>query len=49
MIQIGSSIYGQKNEEKVAPVTPQMNIPFRVDLTPRGHRVIHRRAYLQHF
>ena len=40
MIQIGSSIYGQKSESRTAPITPQMNIPFRVDLIGSGYRVI---------
>ncbi len=40
MIQIGSSIYGQKNDENTAPITPHMDVPFRVDLIGAGYKVI---------
>ena len=40
MIQIGSSIYGQKNDERTAAITPNMDIPFRVDLIDKGYRVV---------
>ena len=40
MIQIGSSIYGQKtSDEKVKP-PPRAEIPFRLDITPAGHNIV---------
>ncbi|MCB0390526.1 MAG: biopolymer transporter ExbD [Bdellovibrionales bacterium] len=40
MIQIGSSVYGQRtSDEKVEP-PPKAEIPFRLDVLPSGHRVI---------
>ncbi len=40
MIQIGSSIYGQKNDTQIAPITPDLDVPFRIDLIKSGYRVI---------
>ncbi len=40
MIQIGSSIYGKKNEDKQAEPPPKVEIPFRLDVMSTGYRVI---------
>jgi len=40
MIQIGSSIYGQKTSEEVAPPTPKMEIPLRIDIKDYGYRLV---------
>lgn len=40
MIQLGSSIYGKKTALETAPPPPRAEIPFRVDVTETGHRVI---------
>src|SRR3954469_1860136 len=41
MIQIGSSIYGKKNnpDEKVEP-PPKAEVPFRLDVRGDGYRII---------
>lgn len=41
MIQIGSSIYGKKqqDQEEVKP-PPRAEIPFRVDVMPEGYRIV---------
>lgn len=39
MIQVGSSIYGKRTQEKVAP-PPQDSIVFRLDVLTSGHRVV---------
>jgi biopolymer transport protein TolR len=40
MIQIGSSIYGKKNEDDQAEPPPKVEIPFRLDVMNTGYRVI---------
>lgn len=40
MIQIGSSIYGKKSEDKQAEPPPKAEIPFRLDVLRNGYRVI---------
>lgn len=40
MIQIGSSIYGKRTEDKPSEPPPRAEIPFRLDIKPEGHRVI---------
>ncbi len=40
MIQIGSSIYGKKNQDQKAEPPPRAEVLFRVDIKPFGHRVI---------
>lgn len=40
MIQIGSSIYGKKSEDKQAEPPPKVEIPFRLDVLKTGYRVI---------
>ncbi len=39
MIQIGSSIYGQKNKDVSAQPPPRAEIPFRIDIKPLGYNV----------
>lgn len=39
MIQIGSSIYGQKNSAEELKPPPRAEIPFRVDVRNDGYRV----------
>lgn len=40
MIQIGSSIYGKKTTDEVAPPTPKLEIPLRVDIKDYGYRLV---------
>ena len=40
MIQMGSSIYGQKTSDDIAPPTPKMEIPLRVDIKDYGYRLV---------
>ncbi|MBX3021526.1 MAG: biopolymer transporter ExbD [Bdellovibrionales bacterium] len=40
MIQIGSSIYGQKTSEEKAEPDKRAEIPFRLDVLKDGYRVI---------
>lgn len=40
MIQIGSSIYGQKTSEEKAEPPKRAEIPFRLDVLKDGYRVI---------
>ena len=40
MIQIGSSIYGQKTSEKDVEPPPRAEIPFRLDVTRSGHNIL---------
>lgn len=39
MIQIGSSIYGKKNNDDKNPPPPMAEIPFRVDVRHEGYRI----------
>lgn len=39
MIQIGSSIYGQKTSDEEVKPPPRAEIPFRLDITPFGHNI----------
>ena len=39
MIQLGSSLYGKKNQE-VAKPPPRAEIPFRIDIQDFGYRVV---------
>lgn len=39
MIQIGSSIYGQKTDREQTKPPPRAEIPFRVDVRSDGYRV----------
>ena len=40
MIQISSSIYGQKSEQEPVMPPPRIEIPFRVDVKSKGYRVV---------
>lgn len=40
MIQLGSSVYGKKNSDTITAQPPKVDIAFRVDVTPNGHRVV---------
>ena len=41
MIQLGTSIYSKKiDDQEPAPVTPNMNIAFRVDVLAGGYKVV---------
>ncbi len=40
MIQIGSSVYGKKSSLDPIEVPPRAEIAFRLDVLPRGYRVI---------
>ena len=40
MIQIGSSIYGQKTSDKDVEPPPRAEIPFRLDITRSGHNIL---------
>ena len=40
MIQIGSSIYGQKSSDEEVKPPPRAEIPFRLDITPIGHNIV---------
>ena len=40
MIQIGSSIYGKKTEDVISEPPPRAEIPFRVDVTPKGYLLV---------
>ena len=40
MIQIGSSIYGKKTQDDVAPPPPMADIPLRLDVQESGFRLI---------
>lgn len=40
MIQIGSSIYGKKNQNEVTEMPPHAEIPFRIDVKSFGYNVI---------
>jgi biopolymer transport protein TolR len=40
MIQIGSSIYGQKSQDKKAEPPPRAEVVFRLDIKPFGHRLV---------
>lgn len=40
MIQIGSSIYGKKTSEEMAPPPPRAEIPFRLDVQTQGFQVV---------
>ncbi len=40
MIQIGSSIYGQKTEQEQSKPPPRAEIPFRLDVRTDGYRVL---------
>lgn len=40
MIQIGSSIYGKKTAQESAPPPPRAEIPFRLDVTGEGYRIV---------
>ncbi len=40
MIQIGSSVYGQKTSDQSAEPPPKVEIPFRLDVLSSGHRII---------
>jgi biopolymer transport protein ExbD len=40
MIQIGSSVYGQKTSEQIVEPPPKVEVAFRLDVMPTGHRVI---------
>ncbi|MCB0343115.1 MAG: biopolymer transporter ExbD [Pseudobdellovibrionaceae bacterium] len=39
MIQIGSSVYGQKSEDESVKPPDRIEIPFRVDVKTSGYRV----------
>lgn len=40
MIQIGSSVYGKKSSDDTAEPPPKIEIPFRLDVLPEGHRIV---------
>jgi biopolymer transport protein TolR len=40
MIQIGSSIYGKKTAQDVAPPPPRAEVPFRLDVQQDGYRIV---------
>jgi biopolymer transport protein TolR len=40
MIQIGSSVYGQKTLDESVTPPPKVEIPFRLDVLESGHRII---------
>lgn len=40
MIQIGSSIYGKRTDDKKVEPPPRAEIPFRLDIKANGYRVI---------
>lgn len=40
MIQLGSSVYGKKTEQKEATPPPRAEIPFRLDVLSTGHAIL---------
>jgi biopolymer transport protein ExbD len=40
MIQIGSSIYGKKTDQKPAPPPPMADIPLRLDVKDKGFHLV---------
>ncbi|MEZ4872184.1 MAG: biopolymer transporter ExbD [Bdellovibrionales bacterium] len=40
MIQIGSSVYGKKQDEQEVQVPPKADIAFRLDVLTNGYRVL---------
>jgi len=40
MIQLGSSIYSNKTEERPTPLTPFTEVVLRVDVLPEGFRLV---------
>ena len=40
MIQLGSSVYTKKVDDTPPPITPQSDIPFRVDVLSQGYKVV---------
>ncbi|MBT4761222.1 MAG: biopolymer transporter ExbD [Bdellovibrionaceae bacterium] len=40
MIQIGSSIYGKKSDDKVVQAPPRAEVPFRLDVQPSGFQIV---------
>jgi len=40
MIQIGSSVYGQKTTDEKPKPPPKAEIPFRVDVKPTGYNIV---------
>ena len=40
MIQLGSSIYGQRAEDEEVKPPPRAEIPFRVDIMTTGYNVV---------
>lgn len=40
MIQLGSSIYGQKSDDKEVQPPPRAEVPFRLDVKPFGYRIV---------
>ena len=41
MIQIGSSIYGKKNQDEMPEPPPKAEVPFRVDVKTAGYQVLY--------
>ena len=39
MIQIGSSVYGQKSSDSPTPITPEMEIVLKVEVKPTGYQL----------
>lgn len=40
MIKLGSSLYSKKNTEEIDKITPQQDVPLRLDIKDAGHRLL---------
>ena len=40
MIQVGSSIYGKRSQGKTTTALQNMEVPLRLDILQRGHRLV---------
>jgi biopolymer transport protein ExbD len=40
MIQIGSSLYGKRNDQQQTKVLPDADVPLRVDISSRGYTMV---------
>ena len=40
MIQLGSSIYGQKSDQEQSATPPDVDVPLRVDVQPQGYQIV---------